>query len=891
MTNNPIDTNSFTHYLRFISLGKTELYQIAEPIGFDTANFVKKQEAKRYARSIEYASIDKLTFVDAVGQSIETPQIINPQGDSSNYLDYGLQWLLSIYNDFGFESKCEYVLEKNGVQFSNGMLDFTEKDITDGYTYISCKLIQKNKVADLKRRIDDKFNAFSTKNAKQETITPISTQNLLLKGLIIPKASSWNSPSEFILTTYTLSNLGTSDRTHRWNHCKNIVKDGVNNTLTFLNDFNSYNDILNANANDFKYIKAEKELFDVKIKISDFVWNYYVGAAGVGNPSGYATNRFVIAWGQNTSTPLGYIDVISQQTFKNNSVTKTINDIYNIPYVPAGAFIFIYFESYVRQSDSLGGEIYCDNNITQYNIEISVNEKSIDQVIKACRWIDLIKQSSLYSCGIPVNAPLFESDGIHYNNMVFNRRMISQNTVSFYCTPKNAFESIEEVNCDYEPNETEIFIGHQGDFYTNQEVAVFQVIPSEDFTIEENDRCAINKFSFEYKTFEQDRSSENTDLAIHTSTEWLIQNDNVENKKEISIEFVRDPLSIQKVVDLELLQPTTSTQEDDKAYISNVIQLAPSSFNEFGRVLLCRIIDGNLEILNRTSDGSSDVFINWLSLGFGVNATITITEGSNLGTYKVVALTRSILTLEPITATPTSQGDLFIRIKYFYTDVFWTTRTNEGFSIGDFPNQAYSIKRNMKYFSEYFSSCLLYQKKDIINSYFKSNGTYQSQLNSETTPLIENATVTYNSLSLPYITPKIYKLNCYAEFQDILNYLETYKTQKGFIRTFDSNGRVIKGYVRDLDHLWSGNKLSLTIEEKFETIYLVLTYVDGILTVNDAVYDLSGVSNWWKFENDYIKLYDSKNIPLSNFYKYNFVNLNGIVYNSKNELITALLAL
>ena len=71
----------------------------------------------------------------------------------------------------------------------------------------------------------------------------------------------------------------------------------------------------------------------------------------------------------------------------------------------------------------------------------------------------------------------------------------------------------------------------------------------------------------------------------------------------------------------------------------------------------------------------------------------------------------------------------------------------------------------------------------------------------------------------------------------------------------------------------------------------MLTFADGILTVNDAVYDLSGVSEWWKFENDYIKLYDNKNRPLSNFYKFNLVNLNGIVYNSKNELITALLAL
>mgnify|MGYP000119574694 CR=1 FL=1 len=877
MANNPLDTNAFSHYLRFISLGKTELYQIAEPIGFDTANFVKQQEAKRYARSIEYGSIEKLTFVDAVGQYIETPQIINPQGDGSNFLDYGLQWLLSIYNDFGFESKVEYILEKNGVQFSNGMLDFTEKDITDGYTYISCKLIQKNKVADLKRRLDDKFNAFGTKNAKQETITPIATENLLMKGLLIGKKSSWDSPYAFNKDIYRTTNIYI-----RWNHCKEIVEDGISNTLTFLNGIN-FNEIANASPNDYKYLRAKKELFDIKIKINNFSWYQEIlGTEGTG-----VQNKYIVRWGTDDSY-LGEKILINEIVDRGQTRNYSLNETVDIPYLPAGAYVYIFIETYYITFE---GNLFVRNISPKYTIDITTNEKSIDQVIKACRWIDLIKQASLYSCGIPVNAPLFESSGIHYNNMVFNRRMISQNTDNFYCTPKNAFESIEEVNCDYEPNETEIFIGHQGDFYTNQEVAVFQIIPSEDFTIEENDRCSINKFSYEYKTFEQDRSSENTDLAIHTSTEWLIQNENVENKKEISIEFVRDPLSIQKVVDLELLQPTTSTQEDDKVYISNVIQLAPSSFNEFGRVLLCRIIDGNLEILNRTSDGSSDVFINWLSLGFGVNATITITEGSNLGTYKVITLTRSILTLQPITATPTSQGDLFIRIKYFYTDVFWTTRTNEGFSVGTFPNQAYSIKRNMKYFSEYFSSCLLYQKKDIINSYFKSNGTYQSQLNSETTPLIENANITYDSLSLPYITPKVYKLTCYAEFQDILNYLETYKTDKGFIRTFDSNGSVIKGFVQDLDHIWSENKLSLTLEEKFETIYLVLTYLDGLLTVNDAVYDLSGVSEWWKFENDYIKLYDKNNIPLSNFYKYNLVNLNGLTFSTKEELITALLAL
>lgn len=44
--NNPLDNNLFRHYLRFISLGQTALYEICEPIGFDNANFVQEQESK-----------------------------------------------------------------------------------------------------------------------------------------------------------------------------------------------------------------------------------------------------------------------------------------------------------------------------------------------------------------------------------------------------------------------------------------------------------------------------------------------------------------------------------------------------------------------------------------------------------------------------------------------------------------------------------------------------------------------------------------------------------------------------------------------------------------------------------------------------------------------------
>jgi hypothetical protein len=889
--NNPLDTNEFTHYLKFISLGRTDLYEIAEPIGFDGATFVKEQDSKRYARSIEYGSLDKLDFVDAYGEYRQTPQIINPQGDSSNNLDYGLQWLLSIYREFGFESKVEYILKKSGAEFSYGMLDFTEADITDGYTYVSCKIIQKTKVADLKRRLDDKFNAFGTKNAKQETITPMVTQNLLLKGSVIEKYSNWVSPDVFDLTTIAADTIGTDTRYYRWNNCKDPIADGIADTLTFLPGFFFQSEVENANINDFKYIKATKELFNVRVKISDFTWFQEVVAIGSG-ADGYTVNRFRIFWGSDFDNRLGLITILDDLIDEGQEKTYNVNDTFIIPYVPAGAYIFIVLEIEVRLSSDIGGQVRATNLQSRYNIDITVEEKSLNRVIKASRWIDLIKQSALFSCGLPIVTELFEVGGLHYDNMVFNRRMINQNVDNFYCTAKTALESVEEVNCDYEPNETEIFIGHESDFYENLEVANFNIIPSEDFTISENQRVSINKIIYKYKTYEQDRTSRNTTLAIHTDSEFLLQNEQVENKKELSIEFIRDFLSIQTLTDLETREPSTSTDEDDKVCIVNVEVLAPSSFNEFGIILTQRLFNGRLEILNKNiSDTGNTQSINWLNMGIGLGSNFQITKGSNIGNYTVDTITATVLTLIPLGGISVVTGDLYINIKYFYTNVLLTSRTNQGFSKGTFMNQAYSIKRNLKYFGSYLKSCLLYQKKDIINSYFKSNGTYKSQLNTESVPLIENATITYDSLPQPYITPKVYNLTAYAEFQDILAYLDTYRNNRGFIRTFDSNGRVIKGFVKSLNQNWSNNSLKLTIEELYETEYLMLVYDNGILKVNDAPYNLQGNSEWWKFENEYIKLYDNKNRPLSNFYKYNFVNLNGLIYSSKEDLINALISL
>jgi len=915
--NNPLDTNAFKHYLIFHSLGNTDLYEIAEPIGFDASNFVQDQESKRYARSVQYGSIDKLTFVDAFG-GVCTEKAINPQGDVSSLLEYGLQWLLYIYNQYGFESKVEYFLEKNGVQFSGGMLDFTDKGITDGYTFVTTKLIQKNKVANLKRRLDDKFNLFGVVNAKNETITPAPTVDFLLKATPVTEISTFQgngtATNSFAQTAPNALGTGISSINLGAINANKIIDYGINNTLSFLSpryatvlatDVDSNQWQVPNDSNSFTFIQAQNDLSNVQIDITNIIGSSYAlfhsavfPTTNILTGSGYA--KLLVVVGNDLETEDFTVYELWSREFGLTGYDNSSQDLptdfsLTIPVVERGKRIYIYFATDTtatfdnfNNNNSYARVIVPINNI---DVKITATETALNTVAKGVRWIDLLKQSSKFTSDIPINAPLFDVSGTHYDNLFFNKRCISGFADNFSTTPKICLESVEEVNCDYEPDENEIFIAHQSDFYVNEEIGVFNIIPDEDFTIEENDRCQINKFKYKYKKFEQDRTTKGTSQAIHTESEWRFLNENVENVKDIQIEQVRDPFAIQSAVNLEIKQPTTSTTDDDTLYCVNITALAPSSYNEFGARLLMRIADGKLEILNRDSNGdSNDVVINWTILGISVGQSFQITFGENIGNYTVFAMTTTVLTLTPVAFTPTFEGDAFVRFKYYYTNVLYTSRTNEGFisNPNSMQNAQYSIKRNMDYFGEYFGSALLYSKKDIPNAYFKSNGAFTSQLTTEANQVREDATVLYSDLPNPLTSARILNLTCVAEFEDVLAYLEAYKVNRGFVRCYDGKGRVIKGFVQKLDHLWSENKLKLVLEEKFETQYLILTYADGMLTVNDAQYNLSGVENWYIFQNNFIKLYDAQNRPLSNNYRYDYVKLNGVIYDSKEELSVAL---
>jgi hypothetical protein len=879
---------NYTFHLLFESLGHTEWYQIFEPTGFDGANFEIEQNSKRYSRDVVFGAVDKLTFVDAVSGIIGTEQVINPLGDVSKRLDNGLAWHFETLKQKGFESVTLFQIRLDGISLRTFTLDYTSKDLTDGYSYINCILKDNNNVADFKRYADDKFNAFSDKDVKGNTITPVQTMRYLHRATPQTNISKWKLPSSITFPAGS----------RRYNNFSQLIEQGdINNTLSWLDPTPPATSISNV-INNIRLVKAKNDLTNIFVEISNNISIDYRVTSPTSSSKMSMRLYYIVSTEPHTGFSFGtsvyYKEVIGST---NQLVPLDSNISFIVPSIPRDSFLSIYWaldwDITNLDSGNRGQFIY-----NTQDIKITATETAIDSVIPAVKYIDFIKQGVKSIKDVPVDAPLFDTDGIHNKQVVFCRRMISQKTDYFYSTFKETLGSVEEVNCDYEINEDNIQIRNFEGFYENTEIGAFLIKPDADYNCQFNERLQVKNFDYGYKKYAQDRNIIGSTTSIHTDSNWIVPNTQVENKKEIKNDFVRDGKYIQDIFNLEIKQPTTSLEADNDVMIEQYVELAPNSFGSFGARLLMQWTENPtpftsiLKILNRDSNGDSgDVVINWLTIGVEVGNTFEITNGVNVGTYEITEITSTLLTLRNTSNITIFNGDGYIKVKYFYSNVAYQTRTNQGFTIpttGVLPNIFYSIKRNMKYFSSLFASYMLFNKTFIRCNEYKNNRTFESQLTSESSVLVEDVNFNYSDFDEPILGAKTHDITLVVDYNSVKNLLIAYLTNKGFIRCYDAKEKVIKGFIQKLKYNWLTNLFECTIEEKYESEILTLTFVDGVLNVNDVAYNLSGVSNWWKTQNDYIKFYDKNSKPICNNYKYNFVLLNGISYNSIELLVNAL---
>lgn len=891
MRNNPINTNSFRFFLRFVSLEFTELYEITEPVGFDVANFILKQDSDRYARDIVYGCDNtELTFYDCSGfAKTGKEQIVSPNGRISEYLDMGVEWILQTFKRFGFESEIEFVLFKDNLEFTVGMLDLSNPN-TDEKTFFGLQIIQNTQVADYKRHEGTTINLHSTKNVRNETITPVETIDFLRKAVEIEVVNTYSMPKR------VYEKAGYIRPYLNYSNIQNIVQ--FKDTKQF-NEKGYYSRDLAIQG--YVLVDAKSFYRDLKIKVeTDFKVLYRVGSGS--NVGGVKVRLWVAIYTDpfNTLTVDDFV-IYEKVITGNNEQLVTIDPLieYEISNLSIGQKISVYWK-FSWDVAHVEGQTFFD--FTKIDVKLTGLETSLDTIVTGVRYIEAMKQCSKFINNLPVDANRWQIGKEFYNQFLFNRSGISQNKIKPFNTNfSEILGSVNEVNGDYEILNNKIFVGHYEDFYVKNEIAVFKIIPSKEKTVAWLERFKINLWSFGYKTFEQNRLSVNTAYDIHTQVERIIGNLKVENKKDVEVDLVRSGYSQQIVTDLEIKNPSTSNENDDKVYIVDVIPLENGYVQTFSANLQMGIFDGKLSLYNKeTAAKEEDSLINWARVGITLGQTFYIESGQSSGTYTVLEIKQTALVLNPIGFTPSFQGDSFVKISFQLQNIVWQTRTNEEFAeikgianANRYPNLKYSIARNEKHWHSFLKTAISYCKNKILQtSYFKNDIELETRLSTEIALLKEKANLDIPESVEKILSGKSHRLTVYAGFYDVLDFLEQLKIERGFVRCYGLENEIIKGFVKDLDYTWKTAELVLEIEELFEEEVFAITYANGILTINNVKYDVNGNVDWFKCTAlDYFQFYDKNSVPITNIIYYKFVFLNGVFYDNSDDLVNALVNL
>ena len=904
---NPLDAETLKFELIFNNEDSFGNLVITEPVKFDGAAYVVKQRDKADGRDVSYMneSID-LYFYKGDYDVAENPLML-PDGTIVYNLTQGFEQLLECRRITGFETDVSLKVTKGGVGFIMGSLDFHGSE-TDELTFISCKAEEETAKQIIKRREDLVVDLFSDEDIDGEYIEPLQTTDILLKAKPIVQESEWKFSLDYYEYTFTDSNLGNPHNLNQ-NPVNNILKPDIDGTLSFLNrtlttysgDPNFINKVY-----DFGYVDAQEDLSEVVIDLSDFLFSYYVNLSESINDE-WATpyNAIEVRWYiiPTGSTDNSFLEQ-GNRFYKNPSSTANVTP-YEITYI--GEESIDRFDGFTGNANRYDiripdGQIeigfiprdhrLCvvfnmgrNKTIVEWksaNISVKVTSTALDSVIKGVRYVDILKQTTKSISGFDVYAPRFDVGGEYYEQFAVTGNLIKRrDDLPFPLKYKDAFATLQEVHCDYQIIDDKVYVGNYGDFYPNHEIGVFESFPDDSAVLIFNQKFAINQFEYGYKTYEQNKDEENTLDEVHTESQWSEPNRKVENTKKISLTQIRGAFKIE-FLRKEAIKTTTSTTDDDKLILLDVVSIAPNTRREYSVRLQHNInADGNLQLLTEST-------YSWGTLGFAVGSEFILVNTGNAGTYQVVEYTDSILTLSG-SPTFTSTG-VITTINYPLTGVAYTNRTNEGFELIEgvlnpdkFSNLRYTIKRNMKTWYSYLATCSKYVQDLVFrNTYFKNNGDLETRYEGETESVIENANINTIDFGEGILTPNIYKIRLVVPFEDAVNIINAIKTINdddtigGFIRTKTNTGRVLKGYFQELEYEPGTETLTATLEERNEGEFVSITTEGDSVLINEVGYDLqTDISKAYDISNDYLVLYDINNVEIINPTRYDKVSVNG----------------
>lgn len=848
--------------------------QIDEPVGFDTCDFQLKQEDKRYARDISFAGGEaELTFYDL--------------------RQHELEQILYYNSTFGFESKISLIIDfEEDSEDVVGQIDFKESE-TDGLTYFKCKIIQDSKQALLKRRKEIKVNLLSDKDLDGNPIDALIPIDILVKSKPIKKTSEWGLGS-FNDNLDARENEDGSRKRICFNPATFLTEYDIQDSYSFFESkvqisFSGSNSDFNILGDGFKIISVKEKLKNVKINIPKFMFNINTDVDDGGD--GYCEGGLVVKWGNNIATA-------NQNVFFDYHIDEhqnfNINEAFNfeIPFLNVGDNVWLYFYMYVRQSDS---DIFPGSNptfeafttIDDFSFSVDAFSETYNSVTPAFRLYDVMKYVIKSTSGMDIYSPKFQPSSDLYNQFLFNGNFLRNITDKpFYITLKDIEDSISEFNSDYEIQpDNSVFVGMYEDFYREEEIGFFNSTQFDSMTIGYNPRYTINEFIYKWKNYQSQKENtlDNTYDSVHGESQWLLKNINVENKKEVSIGWIRDAFMIEENRRKALTDSDNkATQDDDKLFIIDGVEIDVEEFKEVAVLLYQYDSTDNVLIVN-----NGGVF-NWVALGLNVGDSFNIISTQNYGMHEVLEATNQIIKLQRISVgVSNTEGEFIVEFIYELSGVGFMNWTKEGFSSieninnGDnYSNLRFSNKRNiLNFWQPYLATANQYHSdKNISNTFYKNNPEAITVYNGDTVKEADDFTPTNQIL-----TPVLYKdVTFICEYQDFVLLKNKIRTERGFIRFIDNVGIVKKGFPFEVNYSNEEGRMVCQLEEKHEPYDMDIRTTDiGYVLINNyiRVYDLL-----FRFENKKLLIFDEHEEPLFNPIDWNRVGINGVKASSINEL-------
>lgn len=853
-------------YLDFKNDNSGEV-QIDEPIGYADMDFNLQQKDKGYGRDISFSGGEaQFNFV--------------------NYRNHYLDKLLYFNHFYGFESKVDLIIRQEGYADIVAEMDFASA-VSDDFEYFKCKVIQQSSLQIVKRRKAVKVDLFSDKDVDGNPIEPLTTDTMLLLNKPLFQTSRWEQSEQYALNLET-----KGGRIYTINPAVNITKSNIDGTQ---NPF----EINSNNAESMQYLQSATNLKKVTIKLD--------GVSGLLQPDadngGKGTIAFSleVAWGATPSA--------NTRTLISQRVDARGNDFafnYTSPFVikidalNRGDKVWIYY-GFVMNESTTFGRIECFGNVNLKSIDITAESSSYNSITPSFRLIDVMRQVVKSTSGLDIIAPRFDVGGQFYDNRLFNGNFIRNALTNtdgtrkpFYVSLEDIEKSIVEMNADHEIDSNgDVFFGTEADFYTAEESGFFDNTQFAEMTKVFNPRFSVNEFSYKYKNYQALKENEEVNSAdnIHGESKYVFTNKMVENKKEITVEWIRDAFLIEsnrrKAI---VVSEDTASQDDDTLFcIDAVATVGDKSFTEIS--FLQHTFDSFANRLTLRSDGE----VNFNSLGITVGSTFTIeAPDKNAGNYTVQANAKSagstvddtvasssLLLLRTSSGVISSNNNGERITKYTYTLddalVPFTNYTSQGFSSianlnapDNYSNLRYSIRRNINnYYQPYLATCNLYHKDETIkNTWYKNNGECITVYND--IALKENeAFIPSNPILSPFMYDNIIFAN--VEFTDFIALQNSIRSDRGYIRTIDNNNRVIKVYPVTMKYEILSKELTIKGEEKYEPKTMTITTANKYILINNETY-VQAID--WELRDNKLFIYDKRRQLLYNGVFFNNVAIN-----------------